>query len=442
MQFNLFTFLLFSIMIVFLYYRVPVQYKKQLLLIASLVFYGIWDLFFLPLLIGLIGISYYISFRINEETEADKRKKWMIGGIGTIVITLIVFKSTAFHMPLGISYYSFKIISYIADVYAGKRDCEKKLINYAIYVSFFPQILSGPISRSKEFSGQLDYKGVFDKTKFEKGICLILAGMFKKAVVAERLAVYVDAVFGNYQSYPGIALWLAAFLYSFQIYFDFAGYSEIAIGITCMLGIDTPDNFVHPYFAKNIQDFWDRWHISLSQWLRDYVYIPLGGNRKGNIRKKINILITFLVSGFWHGNGSGYLVWGMYHGVLNLLSEKKSKDKFQGVCGQVLTFILVTFGWIFFRLEDAGEAIKYIMCMFTNMKINMQLIAEAILPFSNDYSCVSLFITVMMFVIIEWFIEIREERRKPERTIRIVFYVLVIILFGTVGSSNFIYMNY
>lgn len=442
MQFNLFIFFLFSIIVIFLYYTVSLRFKKPVLLIASLVFYGMQDLLFLPLLIGLISISYFIAFKIQKEVKADKRKKWMIVGIGAVVITLIIFKSVVLKMPLGLSYYSFKIISYIADVYMGKREYEKKWINYVLYVSFFPQILSGPISRSEEFTRQLDSKVVFDKIKCEKGICLILSGMFKKIVIAERLAVYIDTVFGGYQEYPGIALWLAAFLYSLQIYFDFAGYSEMAIGITYLLGIETQSNFERPYFAVNIRDFWDRWHISLSQWLRDYIYIPLGGNRKGSVRKKINILITFLVSGFWHGSGSGYLVWGIYHGILNSFPVKKNVNKFQCICGQLVTFLLVTFGWIFFRLEDAGEAVKYITCMFTKVQINFQVIAEAILPFSGDYSCAALFLTVILFIIIEWLIEIKEEKQRKAGIIRIAFYIFSIILFGTVGSSSFIYMNY
>jgi len=420
---------------------IPPEFRKYLLLFTSLFFYGMQDLLFLPLLMALISISYFVSQRMSKEADCFKRKKWMVCGIGILVITLIVFKSVVLKMPLGISYYSFKIISYIADVYSGKIECERGFVNYAVYISFFPQILCGPISRFTAFTEQLD-SVIFDRVKCKKGICLILSGMFKKLVIAERLAVYVDTVFGNYQSYPGIALWLAAFFYSFQIYFDFAGYSEIVIGITYLLGIETPNNFVHPYFARSVREFWDRWHISLSQWLRDYIYIPLGGNRKGEIRKKINLLVTFLVSGFWHGSGSGYLAWGMYHGILNLLPEKKSSSKFRCICGQVVTFTLVTFGWIFFRLEDAGEAIKYIICMFVNLKINLQLIAAAILPFSGDYSCIALFLTVCLFILIEWVIEIREERQKEIGFIKIVFYTFTLILFGTIGSSSFIYMNY
>ena len=441
MNFNLPIFVLFSAVVIFFYYIISPGFRKYYLLGASVIFYGMQDIFALPLLIILISMSYFTSLQMRRETEHNKRKRWMIFGIGIVVMTLIVCKNIVFKMPLGISYYSFKIISYLADVYSEKREYEHRCVNYAVYVLFFPQILCGPISRSSEFIEQLDFL-IFDKEKCGKGICLILSGLFKKMVIAERLAVYVDTIFENFQSYSGIALWMAAFFYSIQLYLDFAGYSEIVIGITYLLGIKTQSNFVRPYFASSIQEFWDRWHISLSSWLRDYIYIPLGGNRKGNTRKKINILVTFCLSGFWHGNGSGYLVWGIYHGILNLFPKRKTNSVFQQIYGQVVTFTLVMFGWIFFRLEDAHEAMKYIISMFVNLKVNLQIIVDAILPFSGDYSCIALFLTVIIFILFEWIIEIRDEKQKEINFMRIIFYVFSIVLFGNMGSSSFIYMNY
>lgn len=445
MQFNLFIYFIFSLFVVLIYYVVPINWRKYILLISSFIFYGMLDLQYLPVMLGLIIVSYGIAFRMGKEMVIERKRAWLILGIVIVVVVLILFKELIFEMPLGLSYYSFKIISYLADVYTGKRKYESSLTVYAIYISFFPQILCGPISRSLEFTEQLYNSLKFDQIKCEKGICLILSGLFKKIVIAERIAIYVNAVFADFEEYPWIALWLAAFFYSIQIYCDFAGYSEIAIGIMYILGIYSDDNFKRPYFAGSIQEFWDRWHISLSSWLQEYVYIPLGGNRKGGFRKKINVLVTFLISGFWHGNGSGYLIWGLYHGVLNILPVKKRKSRLQKIITQVMTFLLVTFGWIFFKMEHVGRAVEYILCMFKDIKLNSSTITESILPFSGDYSCVALFLTVMLFIIIEWVIEVKEERNTGEgrmKTVKIIFYIMSIILFGTVGNSSFIYMNY
>lgn len=344
-------------------------------------------------------------------------------------------------LPLGLSFYSFKIISYLADIYSGKRENAGDWLDYAIYVSFFPQILSGPISRSDEIMGKMEHPFFSDHKALEEGLWLIVSGAFLKLVIAERIVGYVDTVFGNFQMHTGLALWLAAFLYSIQIYCDFAGYSYAAIGVARLMGFSCRPNFNRPYLAKSIPEFWSRWHISLSSWLRDYIYIPLGGNRRGQGRKSINLLLTFLISGFWHGSGSGYVVWGLYHGVLSLFPRPR-KDGWRGVLAQAGTFAAVTLGWIFFRLEDAGAGLCYIARMFTALRISPSAIMNSILPFTSDNSCVSFFLTACFFICAQWIFEEREEQGRLGSKPRQMFLLLSILLFGMIGSGSFIYMNY
>ncbi len=289
-----------------------IQMRKMILLLINLLFYCLIDFKSLPILILLVCITFLCTKKNNKIFT-------LLGTIFTVFIW-IFYKSFIKILPLGLSFYSFKIISYLIDNYKHKISFKQNFINYFIYVTYFPEIISGPISRGKTIIEQLDNTFTFKKDKWLKGIQLIIAGLFLKFVIANRTAVYVNTVFQNYTSYTGLALFIAAILYSIQIYSDFSGYSNMSIGISNLLGIEVERNFNRPYFSKSIKEFWGRWHISLSSWLKDYIYIPLGGNRKGKFRKWLNSIITFLVSGFWHGNGSGYIFWGLYHGILNNLT--------------------------------------------------------------------------------------------------------------------------
>jgi D-alanyl-lipoteichoic acid acyltransferase DltB (MBOAT superfamily) len=275
-----------------------------------------------------------------------------------------------------------------------------------------------------------------------KGLKLIITGLFLKYVIAERLVFYVDTIFGNYVSYNGMALMLAAFFYSVEIYCDFAGYSSMSIGVAQIFGIECGDNFNRPYLSTNIKEFWSRWHISLSSWLKDYIYIPLGGNRKGKLRRNINIIITFLVSGIWHGNGTGYIFWGLYHGILNILPTRKTDRQFVKAVMIFANFVAVTIGWIFFKLENVVEGFEYIKHMIMSFKINLSSITEALLPFTNDYSCVAFMLTVCVFILVELVLEIRVKDSKYYSPAVYMFFVASLVLFGVFGSSGFIYMNY
>lgn len=413
--------------------------KKLILLVFNILFYCFIDLKSLPILLALIIVTYFCT---NKERKNQKFLNAL-----SILFTIgvwLVYKSYIRVLPLGLSFYSFKIISYILDNAKGKIDFEKSFLHYFIYVTYFPEIISGPISRSQNIIKQLDQAFVFQKEKWLKGIQLILSGLFLKFVIANRVAMYVDNVFEDFTSYTGLALLIASFLYSIQIYGDFSGYSNISIGISNLLGIEVERNFNRPYFAKSIKEFWGRWHISLSTWLRDYIYIPLGGNRKGKVRKWLNSMITFLVSGFWHGNGSGYIFWGIYHGILNNFPTTKSKNKFKIFGLQILTFIEATIGWIFFRLESFSQGIEYLKHMFTNFTINYNSIVSSVLPFTKDNASIAIAIVVFIFVLLELFIEIKnkDDSTTQKFSLRITIYIISIILFGIFGVNKFIYMNY
>lgn len=456
MQSNILLFVLFSIISAIIMNFISVKYKRYVLLFLNLLFYSLCDLKFLLLIVASILWSYYIGKCIADKSASRKLYLWL--GIIPIVFSLCFFKYYNFFvssqedilkiaMPLGISYYTFKIISYMVDIYQHKRYAEATIIEYAVYVSFFPQIICGPISRSQDIMEQICSLSKISYNLVSEGFFLILSGLFKKLVIADRLNSYVDTIFLNSSAYPALALWMATFFYTIQIYCDFAGYSEIAIGITNILGIECRPNFRIPYFSYSIKDFWRRWHISLSSWLRDYIYIPLGGNRKGNFFKNINVLITFLVSGMWHGNGLNFLFWGIYHGAFNLVNYKKASSSWKQALQIIGTFFTVMFGWIFFKSATLKEAFTFIRLMFHNFSINLDSIIASVLPFTGDFSCLAYLLCVCLFIMLLFIMEYREyankiTNMKKERNIHMAIFISSIILFGVIGQSSFLYANF
>jgi len=456
MQSNILLFLLFSVLSAIILYFIPSKQKKYALLIFNLLFYLLCDYKFILLIIISIIWSYYIGKKIA--CQSSNRKYYLFLGIIPIIVILCFFKYYNFFipsqndvlkiiMPLGISYYTFKIISYLADIYMEKRDNEGSLIDYAVYVSFFPQIICGPIMRSQGIMEKVSNLSSPTSYLISAGVSHILSGLFKKLVIADRLDTYVNTIFSNPSGYPALALWMAAFFYTIQIYCDFAGYSEIAIGVTNLLGIECTPNFNLPYFSYNIRDFWRRWHISLSSWLRDYIYIPLGGNRKGKNAKIINTILTFLVSGLWHGNGLNYLIWGLYHGIFSLVNYKRATGSLRLILQIVSTFFVVMFGWVFFKATTLSDACVFISSMFWGLEINMDSIVASVLPFTGDFSCLAYLLCICLFILILFVFEYREYVGKDincekERNIRLIIYFSSIILFGVVGQNSFLYANF
>ena len=425
MLFNSVKFIIFFPIIACLYFTVPKKFKNILLLAASYYFYMCW----IPkyaILIFFSTASTYITALIIDNTQDTKRRKIALA-ISIIVNLgiLFVFKYFNFFfsifeqafqylgletihlqssllLPVGISFYTFQGLGYAIDVYRKDIKHERNFLNYALFVSFFPQLVAGPIERSTNLLPQFKETHKFDYDRTVEGLRIMAIGMFKKVVVADTISIYVDQVFNNVAMYKGLTLLVAIFLFTIQIYCDFSGYSDIAVGVAKIFGFNLMENFKTPYLAHSISDFWSRWHISLSTWFKDYLYIPLGGNRKGKIRKNINLFIIFLVSGLWHGASAHFVIWGMLHGTFRVVEEHlkfwikpiQYKSSWISKIGQSFkigsTFLLVSFAWIFFRANCVSDALFIIRNMFTNISLP-QLIFDTSSIVASKMIAVSVF---------------------------------------------------
>lgn len=405
MLFNSLDFALFLAIVFILYwFATKNNYKLQniLLLVASCFFYAYWDWRFLFLLTISIGLIYYPGRLMVAAKTFRLKRFWFLTGIIFSVGFLGIFKYYNFFissfsdflsgfgvqvnphslnviLPVGISFYTFHGLSYIIDLYKGKIKEEKSFINYALFVSFFPLLVAGPIERATHLLPQINSPRTFDYNKAVDGLRQILWGLFKKIVIADNCAVYVNQVFDNYQTHSSSTLLLAAVFFAFQIYGDFSGYSDIALGTARLLGIELLRNFNFPYFSRDIAEFWRRWHISLTSWFRDYIYIPLGGSRGGAWMKIKNTFIIFLVSGFWHGANWTFIVWGAYNALLFLplillkqnrkhtdtVAEGRLFPNFRELLAIMITFLLVVIGWVFFRSDTISIAFDYLNRLFS-----------------------------------------------------------------------------
>ena len=339
-------------------------------------------------------------------------------------------------IPVGISFYTLRIISCAYDVYSGKADSVPSFCDYVLYVSLFTQILSGPVMRLNDFSRQIDSLG-FDLEGARYGAFMILTGLLKKLVVANMASSYVASVHSNIARVPALCLWMGAFLYAVEIYADFSGYSDISNGLMRIAGIRVLDNFNAPYFSHGFGDFWRRWHISFSSWLRDYVYIPLGGSRCSSFRHFVNLMITFIVSGLWHGAGMNFVFWGVCHGLLAYVSPK-----LKALRNPFVTFILVMLLWIPFRAENMNSALFYFSRMFGSLEISVSSITSMIVLFTSDNTCV-LYASVLFAGIIVMFLHdmAMSFGKNYSSTFTLIFTVMI-ILFGQIGESAFIYARF
>lgn len=409
MQFNSIDFMMFFPVVVAIYYIIPHKFRAYWLLVSSYVFYMSWNTKY-ALLIGFSTIITYLgglalSVLTSNESEKNRRLIVMIMCISINLGILALFKYVNFGisninrilsilgfstiekrfellLPVGISFYTFQALGYLVDVYRGDIKAEKNLFRYALFVSFFPQLVAGPIERSRNLLLQMndiEHIKLWNARRVASGAILMIWGLFMKMVIADRASILVDTVFDNYLLYGGTELVIAALLFAIQIYCDFGSYSLIAIGAAQIMGFELMENFNTPYFAENIRDFWNRWHISLSTWFRDYLYIPLGGNRNGRIKKYINIIIVFLVSGLWHGAAWNYVAWGGLHGLYQVIGELMSSYKERArmilriktdcfswkFLKMLATFVMVVFAWIFFRSDSITDALRIIKRILT-----------------------------------------------------------------------------
>lgn len=456
--------LCFFAIILAIYYIVPLKFRWGLLLAASVIFYASADWRMLFLIGGSIAVSYFAGLKIEQADSEKSKRGWMTSCIVLLVVILMLFKYFGFFadavnsllealgigssssifqlvMPLGISYYTFKIISYLVDIYKGKIDAEKHFGYYALYVSFFPQIMCGPIERADHFIPQLKYGCKFEDKLAAEGLERIIVGLFKKLVIADRLSLYVGTVFDAPTAYPGLASIMAVFFYSIQIYCDFSGYSDMAIGMAQILGIRTRENFAYPYFSRSIKEFWTRWHMSLSGWLRDYIYISLGGNRKGKVRKYLNTMATFLVSGIWHGSSLSFVFWGALHGLWNMISTPKKEDTpvWRQILQVLITFCGVTFTWIFFRAKDLATALTMIKHGILGFGISIDQITASLLPFTGDNTCAAHFLIICLLILFLAVFEWRRTRGKGTSYGWIAAMLAITLLLGKFGSSSFLY---
>ena len=396
MLFNSIEFLLFFPTVVLIYFLLPNKFRWVFLLIVSYYFYMNWK----PIYAILISFSTLITWSCGvfvEKSNNIKRKKIFLilslvinfsilfmykyfNFINESIFQLLEYLNIRWHvpnldllLPVGISFYTFQAVGYTIDVYRGDLKAEKNLGIYALFVSFFPQLVAGPIERAKNLLPQFREKHYFDSARLVSGIKQMVWGFFMKVVIADRLSLIVNTAYNNADSHNGTTLLIATVLFSFQIYCDFAGYSNIAIGASRIMGFDLMTNFRRPYFAINIGEFWQRWHISLSTWFRDYLYIPLGGNRVSKNRNYLNVFITFVVSGIWHGANWTFVFWGFFHGIYNAIQKFFGFDKIKlknATISKLLmilfNFSLVSLAWIFFRANTIADAFSIIYKIFTD----------------------------------------------------------------------------
>lgn len=412
MLFNSFHFLIFFPIVTGVYFIVPKKIRYLWLLAASYYFYMSWNAKYVALIAFSTAVTWFSGILLGicrEKNAGTAVRKWIVAGSFLMNLSILGFykyfdfalsnvnvllrhlgaraveRPFDILLPVGISFYTFQALGYTIDVYREEIRPEKNLLKYALFVSFFPQLVAGPIERSKNLLIQIEQidripsKQLFDYDRIASGLRIMLWGFFQKMVIADRLAILVNTVFDSWYFYGTVELVLAAAAFSIQIYCDFAGYSTIAIGTAKVMGFTLMDNFDTPYFSRSIQEFWRRWHISLSTWFKDYLYIPLGGNRCGRFRRHLNIFITFLVSGLWHGASWHFVVWGGIHGLFQIIAAETRPYRdwmyarthtkctsFSFRFGQTAaTFVLTTFAWIFFRAESLTQACSYIVRIFT-----------------------------------------------------------------------------
>lgn len=477
MFFNSLSFAVFLPIVFALYWSVFKTSKKAqnlLLLAASYYFYSCWDFRFLFLLLFSTGLDYFTALQIEKSSTLKTRKFWFWLSIGINLGFLGVFKyydffatsfasllqGFGFHaepsllkliLPVGISFYTFHGLSYIIDIYKSRIKAETNFIDYSLFVSYFPLLVAGPIERATHLLPQVKIKRVFNFEKAKEGLHQILWGLIKKVVVADSCAQYANAIFDNYENMNSISLVFGAVYFAFQIYGDFSGYSDIALGISKLFGIDLLKNFDYPYFSRDIAEFWRRWHISLSSWFRDYLYIPLGGSQGGTLMKVRNTFIIFLVSGFWHGANWTFIAWGFLNAVyfLPLLLSHKNRSNLGNIQKLAflqtirvipkifLTFALTCFAWIFFRSATISDAVGYIKRMFLNQKFSFQYL-------NIERYNYELLVLLIFFICAEWQMRYKVEPFSGKHSIKkVAFGLAILVLFGVYTEyKSFIYFQF
>ncbi|WP_317367715.1 MBOAT family O-acyltransferase [uncultured Tyzzerella sp.] len=487
MLFNSLTFLIFLVCTLGLYYTLPHKYRWYLLLVGSCIFYMAWRIEFIFLILFSSFFNYYIGILIEKYNSKGK----FILTFGLIInfIILFIFKYSIFinHsfmalynyfnipypikdfdiiLPMGISFYTFQATSYTIDIYRKRYKAEKNILKVSLYIMFFPQLVAGPIERADRLLNQLFLKHNFNINNISTGIKIMLIGYFKKIVIADRVAILVNTVYNSPYDYSGISFIIATIFFAIQLYCDFSGYSDIAIGCAKLFGINLMENFKSPYFSKTVKEFWTRWHISLSTWFKDYLYIPLGGNRKGTIRTYFNLMITFLVSGIWHGANWTFILWGGLNGFYQIIGDLKHKffkyigfniknkyiNNFFNVFKILITFSLICFSLIFFRANTVKDAFYIVNNLFSdianisNIQYLYNISTELGLNIFEILASTGCIILLFIIELFEYKQRIYITLNKLPFIIRFIFYYLITIIIISMGvfsnAGQFIYFQF
>ena len=474
MVFNTFQFIWTLPIVFILYYCLMHFFKKSskqlqvenaFLLLTSYILYIQWRPVSVLFLLYITAITYVFAIILNR-----RREKWILWtGIILTLIPLLFIKysgfineairdglsligitinisTTSFILPLGLSFFTFQALGYLADSYNKKIEVEKDWWHYMLFVAFFPQIASGPINRASELLPQIKTKRMFIPSQTVQGLKWILWGMFLKVVMADRIGLYVDTIFNNYQNQSGLSCIVGSLLYSFQIYGDFAGYSFMALGVGELFGFEMINNFKRPYLSASVTEFWHRWHISLSTWLRDYIYIPLGGSRCSKSKNYRNIFVTFLVSGIWHGANWTFVFWGALHGIFQVLEKAFKLQKVEGkgiyrLCRILITFVIIDFTWIFFKMPTISDSFAFLERIATNHSSKLATITPSMMIF------------IGMSVSIVIIKDLMDEYLKPTCTflhhkialVRWTTYIILLLMIlscGVFDASQFIYVSF
>lgn len=481
MLFNSISFAIFLPIVFALYWMIKTKkHQNILLMLASYYFYACWDWRFLFLLAFSTFLDYYTGLKIENSDNRSSKKFWFWLSISVNLGFLGFFKYYNFFaesfaefisgfglhaspwvlkiiLPVGISFYTFHGLSYVIDIYKERIKAERSWIDYTLFVSFFPLLVAGPIERATHLLPQIKKNRTFNYDNAVDGLRQILWGLFKKMVVADNCAHYTNIIFNDYHQYTGATLIFGAVLFAFQIYGDFSGYSDIALGTARLFGFDLLRNFAYPYFSRDIAEFWRRWHISLSSWFRDYLYIPLGGSAGGNWMRIRNTFIIFVVSGFWHGANWTFIIWGFLNALfilpsivlktnrtnLDIVAENRIFPNLKEILQLLLTFSLATFAWIFFRSASVTDAFAYIVRIFTTISIGIGYPYKLL----NGNLSVLLFIFIMLFF--EWFMRkelhpLRQPFTKMPVFVRwtVYFTLTILVLFFAGEQSEFIYFQF
>jgi len=470
MLFNSTVFVVFFLIVFLLYWFVTNKNLKAqniLLLVSSYIFYGWWDWRFLSLIIFSSALDYYVSILIDTASTQKKRKLFLMISMFSNLGLLGFFKYFNFFsdsfshamstigwsvdaltlnviLPVGISFYTFQTMSYTIDVYRKELHASRDIVAFFTYVSFFPQLVAGPIERAANLLPQVEKKRRFSEVWYNQGILQIAVGFFRKMVIADNLGVYVDTIYSNPDYYNSSTLLLATIFYAFQIYFDFSGYSDIAIGSAKLLGFNFNRNFNLPYFSKSITEFWRRWHMSLSFWLRDYLYISLGGNRKGIKITYRNLMLTMLLGGLWHGSSWNFVIWGGIHGVVLCLEKfvfQKLKIKDFGFLGFISTFLIVIIAWVFFRATDLTSSI-YIISKLFSLDYGIPFVGDINVMFNIiSMLLIGIFIDTFLYKFNVTLEDLGGVLKMKYLIASVIILVIFIILFYST-ATNFIYFQF